>query len=73
MTKQEKIDTLKEHDAYIRWKKNVLKHGNKEYAHRLLNDDNLCFCEFLNDSFTWQKTDEGFEFWNDIYEIEDNK
>ena len=70
MTKQEKIDTLKEHDAYIRWKKNVLKHGNKEYAHRLLNDDNLCFCEFLNESFTWQKTDEGFEFWNGIYESE---
>ena len=73
MTKQEKIDTLKEHDAYIRWKKNVLKHGNKEYAHLLLNDDNLCFCEFLDESFTWQKTDEGFSFWNDIYEIEYNK
>lgn len=70
MTKQEKIDKLKEHDAYVKWKKSVLKRGNKEYANKLLNDDNIGFCEFLDESFTWQKTDEGFEFWNGIYESE---
>lgn len=60
MTREEKINKLNELGIYAFWFKNVKKDVNK-----LLNKP-ISWRSFIDDSFWWNETREGYEYWEKI-------
>ena len=60
MTREEKINKLNELGIYAFWFRNVKKDVNK-----LLNKP-ISWRSFIDDSFWWTETREGYEYWEKI-------
>lgn len=69
LNKANNIARLKELGIYYKWKLNVLKQRGKSNASRSLEAHSKTSALIMN-SFNWANSKEGMNFWDEIYDNE---
>lgn len=50
-------------DIRVRWSLNIINARDNKSIQDFFNDTSRDFCDFMNKSFSWSSSNEGFQYW----------